>query len=468
MLWTLTKKEMLANVTSLRFVLTLLLVMVVFIISGFVFVGRHRQEIEDFSDTFNRNLSGLEEASNNLSRVPNHVQTIRRQPKITQLCCEGFEKSMPNTFRMTGFSIQNPEIVSRANFLFPRFADIDWAFIISLILSFVAFLITFDSLSAEKERGTLRMVMSNSVPRDKLILGKYVSGMLTLMIPLLVGLLLNLIIVGFSGLSFTTARQWMRILAFAGISVLYLSTFVLIGILISSRSAKSASSIVVLLFTWVIIVMIVPSAGRIVAERFVKVPTRSEVERQIRDAGREIWENSERYGERAGSWSSGDPNYGNPPARARLFNAIVDSRNRINEGYINRMAEQVSLGRNVTRFSPTVMYQCASEAIAGTGVARFRKLYNDLKRYKETLKDFVMSVDKSDPDSFHLWAEGGQHRILLSQRPVDHNAIPRFEEIDTPIGSALRGAVWDIGALVLLNLLLFMGVNISFLRSDVK
>jgi len=469
MLWTLIRKEMLANVTSLRFALTLLLVVIVFIVSGLVFVGRYKQEIKDFGDVLSKNLSGLEDVSDNLSRIPNYFQTVRRRPKITQLCCEGFEKSFPNTFRMSGFTIDNPESVSRTNFLFPRFADIDWAFIISLILSFVAFLMTFDSFSAERERGTLRAIMSNSVPRDKVILGKYISGMLTLMIPLFVGLLLNIIIVRSSGLSFTSSGQWMRILAFIGLSILYLSTFVLLGILISSRSAKSSSSIVILLFVWVITAMIIPSTGRIIAERFVRVPIRSEVEQQIREAGREIWENSSRYGKNAGSWG-GDPraDWVNPPARARLFNAVTDARNRINEEYINKMAAQVSLGRNVTRVSPTVMYQCASEAIIGTGVVRFRNLCNQLKRYKETLKDFVMSVDKMDPDSFHLWAEGNQHRILLSQRPVDHNAIPRFEEIDPAMTSALANAVWDIGALALLNFLLFMGVYISFLRSDVR
>ena len=466
MLWTLIRKEMLANVTSLRFVLTLLLVTVVFVVSGFVFVSRYEKEIEDFRNVSNENLSGLKEVSRNLSRVPNYSQTIRKRPKLTQLCCEGFEKSMPNTFRMNGFSIDNPEIVSRTNFLFPRFADVDWTFITSLILSFVALLMTFDSLSAERERGTLKVIMSNSVPRDKLILGKYVSGMLTLMIPLFIGLALNLIIVGFSGLSTISGGHWIRILAFTGISILYLSIFVLLGMLVSSRSAKSSSSIVVLLFLWVIIAMIIPSAGRIIAERFARVPTRSEVEQRIREADKEIWDNSERYGKRAGSWSSSDPNYGNPPARARLYNALADSRNRINEEYINKLTAQIALGRNATRVSPTMMYQCASEAIIGTGIIRFQSLYNQLKRYRETLEDFVMSVDEKDPDSFHLWAQ--RHRILLSQRSVDYSSVPKFEEMDAPMTSALRNAVWDIGALVLLNLLLFMGTYISFLRSDVR
>jgi ABC-type transport system involved in multi-copper enzyme maturation permease subunit len=335
MLWMIIRKEMLAYVTSLRFVLTLLLITVVFIISGLVFVGKYEQEVESYGNTSNENLSGLEKASKNLSNVPNYTQVIRKQPKITQLCCEGFEKSIPNTFRMSAFSVQNPEIVARSNFLFPRFADIDWAFIISFILSFVAFLMTFDSFSAERERGTLKLLMSNPVSRDKVILGKYISGVLTLMIPLVVGLLLNLIIMSFSGLSFINTVQWTKVLAFIGVSILYLSVFILFGMLVSSRSAKSSSSIVILLFVWVIVVMVIPSVGGVLAEKFAKTPARSEVERQINEAGDEIWNNADRYGKKAGSWAGGvspkdlkTMDWVNPPARARLFNAITDSRNQ--------------------------------------------------------------------------------------------------------------------------------------------
>lgn len=461
------KKEMLTNITSLRFILTLLLITTVFIVSGFVFVNKHKQEIEDFRKVSNENLSGLSKVSDNLSKIANYVQTFRKKPKTTQLCCEGFEKYLPNSFKLNVFSVQIPEIAGRSNFLFPRFADIDWAFIISLILSFVAFILTFDSISAEKERGTLSLIMSNSVPRDKLIVAKYISGMLTLMIPLTVGLLLNLIIVSLFGLSPISSHEWLKILFFVGISILYLSFFILLGILVSSRSTKSSSSIVVLLLIWVVLVMIVPSSGGIIAEKFVRVPTRPEVERRITEARRDIWEHTERYGKNAGNWG-GNPHadWVNPPARARLYNAITDSRNRINEEYINKMMEQVSLGRNITRISPTVMYQCASEGIIGTGVIRFRNLYNQLKRYKEILKDFVLDVDQNDPDSFHLLAE--YHGILLSQKPVDYTAIPKFEEIDVSISSAFRDVVWDVTALVLLNVLLFMAVYISFLRYDVR
>jgi len=451
MLLTLIKKEMLANMTSLKFVLTLLLVTVIFIVGGFVFVGRYKQEVEDFRDIANKNLSTLREASENLSAIPSHFQTIRKQPKIMRLCCEGFEKSLPNTFMMNGFTISNPNIVSRTNFLLPRFADIDWAFIISFILSFVAFILTFDSISAEKERGTLSLIMSNSVPRDKVILGKYISAMLMLIIPLFVGLLFNLIIVNLFGLSSISGSQWLKIPVFLGVSILYLSAFVLLGILVSSRSARSSSSIAISLFMWVTITMIIPSTGRIIAERFLKVPTYAEVERQIEEAEREIWQNSDRYGKNAGAWDYANPHvdWVNPPARARLMNAITDSQNRIKEEHINKMVAQVSLGRNLTRISPTMMYQCASEAIVGTGISRFRNLYNQLKRYKKALKDFVMSTDRKDSDSFHLWAENRMRMFAMPSLRLE--IIDDFSSLKT--GASLMsplGLVGCIGMVILI------------------
>ena len=312
--------------------------------------------------------------------------------------------------------------------------------------------------------------MSNPVPRDKIILSKYLSGMLTLMIPLLVGILLNLIIVRLSGVNFVSIGQWIKLLTFVGLSMLYLSIFILLGILVSSRSARSSSSIVLLLFLWVIIVMIIPGAGGIIAERFVEVPTRSEVERRIQEAQNEVWENRDRYGKDVGFWSGNiNAKRNNPPARARMENDKTAAKNRIQEQYMNSALAQISQGRNVTRISPTVMYQCASEAILETGVARISNLYGQLKEYRGTLRDFVMSVDRKDLDSLHLWVEPQYiRRHVLSQKPVDFAAIPRFEEVNAPIASTLEGAMWDIGALVLLNLLLFMGAYISFLRSDVR
>ena len=55
---------------------------------------------------------------------------------------------------------------------------IDWVFIIGGLLSLMALLFTFDAFIGEKERGTLRLVMAQSLPRHTLLLGKFLGAML--------------------------------------------------------------------------------------------------------------------------------------------------------------------------------------------------------------------------------------------------------------------------------------------------
>lgn len=466
MLGNIIKKELLTNITGLRFALAFLISVAVFIAGGFVFVGRYNLEMKEYAEETNKNLEELNQASKNLSRLANYVQTIQRKPKLTGLFCAGFEKTLPNSFRNDVFSVAIPEVIGDTNFLLSQFVALDWMFVISLILSFFAILLTFDSLSGEKERGTLPLALSNSIPRDTVLLGKYVGAILTLGIPLAFGLLINLIIVNLSGLQFDSS-QWLKIVVFIGVSILFLSVFLLLGMLVSSRSPKSSSSIVVLLLIWVIVAIIVPSTGRIISEKFVHVPSRTEVDRMINEAQRDIWDNSERYGKNAGNWG-GDLNadWINPPARARLYNALTDAKTRIITDYVNRMVEQVNFGRRVTKISPATIYQTISEAIFGTGVPRFQSLFYQAVRYKDVLKDFLIEADKKDPDSWHLLA--WNHPRIFSQKGVDYDAVPKFEEPEVSLGNALKIAAWDFSALVLLNLLLFMAVYVSFLRCDVR
>jgi len=462
------RKETIANITSLKYFLTILLMIIIFTASGFVFVNRYIQEINAYSINYNKNFSGLNDKSKNFSELVNYKQTIYRKPKLMQLFCDGFEKTLPNTIKMDIFSIDNPEVVSTTNFFFSRLTNVDWVFIISLILSFVALILSFDSFSEERERGTLSLILSNTVPRYKLILGKYISVILTLMIPLVIGLLINLIIVSLFGFTLN-GNQWLKIIVFVGISMLYLSIFLLLGISVSSRSAKSSSSIMILLFIWVVLVIIVPACGRIISENLVKVPLRSEVDKRIEEAMFEIFMNADSYGKNAGLMSADLHSKGiNLPAREKWIGAMTDSRNRINEEYFNQIIAQADIGRNITKVSPVVIYQSASEAVIGLGVVRIRNLYKQLKEYQMILKKFSVDKDKEDPDSWHLFIPQPELRKLLSQKPVDYNSIPKFSEQDIYMGNVLKNAVWDIGILFFLNILLFLIVHVSFLRCDVR
>jgi len=473
-IWHIVRKEILENLLSLRFMLSLILIISLFAASTFIFVGKYRQESGDYWKKTNKNLSDLRKSLSRLNDLAFHEQQIFRKPKALTLCVEGYEKSFPNYVKFNIFNIGLPEVKGSPNFTLPHFSDVNWVFIISLILSFVALVFTFDSVCGEKEAGTLRMVLANTIPRYKVLLGKYFGAMLTLCIPLLVGVLVSLIIVIVSNIGGISRLQWLKILVIVILSLLYLSAFVFLGVFVSSTATHSANSMVLLLLIWVSLVILIPSLGRTVSSMFSKTPTRVELNRRLLEAERQIWDNSDRFGKNAGNSfpDANDPRM-NLPARARLHNALSNVKNGIIEDHHNKMMAQALIGRNFTCLSPTPVYQRASEAITGVGIGRCADFYQQVKRYQENLKEFVRSKDTEDPDSRHLIfgednSRGAFDWRTISKKPLDFIAVPKFQERDLALSQSLKLAVWDIGLLALFNLVFFTASFVSFLRYDVR
>jgi len=144
-------KEILENLLSLRFVLSLVLVISLFAASGFVFVSKYTDQSADYWRETNKNLAALRERAGALYEVAFYEQTVWREPKLLSLCAEGFEKTLPNYFRFNVFTADLPGVKGRGNFALSHFSDIDWVFIISAVLSFGALILTYDSSSGEKE-----------------------------------------------------------------------------------------------------------------------------------------------------------------------------------------------------------------------------------------------------------------------------------------------------------------------------
>ena len=227
---------------------------------------------------------------------------------------------------------------------------------------------------------------------------------------------------------------------------------------------------VVLLLVWVGLVILIPSFGRIIAGTFNKIPARVDMESRVTEAIKQIRENPDKFGKGAGSYHSHEDN---PPATAKYYDAQVDARNAIMDEYLQQMVDQAKTGRYYTCISPAIIYQRASEAIAGVGVHRIADLCQQIKRYQENLKEYIRSKDAEDSDSLHLlfqfpsdWVAENWHAI--SDKQVDFDNVPKFQERDLALGQSLKLAIWDIGLLALFNLVFFTASFVSFLRYDVR
>ncbi|MHC4293675.1 MAG: DUF3526 domain-containing protein, partial [Planctomycetota bacterium] len=133
--------------------------------------------------------------------------------------------------------------------------------------------------------------------------------------------------------------------------------------------------------------------------------------------------------------------------------------------------EQAFVSRNFASISPAVIYQRASEAIAGTGINRCVNLYQQIKRYQKELKEFVLAEDQKDTDSLHLLFAFG-HAVknwrAISDKPVDFEIVPKFQERALDLGESLQLAIRDICLLALFNIFIFSATVVSFLRYDVR
>ena len=169
--------------------------------------------------------------------------------------------------------------VFQKNDALPNFTELDWTFIIGLVMSFMAILFTYDAIAGERETGTLSLLMSNSVSRATVLLAKFIGAFLTLMLPLLIGILLNLMIVNASKLVSLDGSEWVRFGIIVVSSALYISIFLWLGLFISSQFSNSSSSLLVLLLIWVVSVVLIPNTMGVLASGFQRVPSRSEASR---------------------------------------------------------------------------------------------------------------------------------------------------------------------------------------------
>ena len=141
----------------------------------------------------------------------------------------------------------------------PDVTKIDWAFVIGYVLSLIALLFTFDSVAGERERGTLRLMLANSVPRHTVLAGKFLGALMSMSIPFALAVLINLLVLSTSSTVYLGAEAWGRLGIIFFVALLYTCLFLALGLLVSTRVQRSAVSLVILLLTWVTLVVFMPS-----------------------------------------------------------------------------------------------------------------------------------------------------------------------------------------------------------------
>jgi ABC-type transport system involved in multi-copper enzyme maturation permease subunit len=450
-------RELLDHLQSLRFALTLLLVIVLMLMASVLYIHDYRQQVADYRENVRENLDLLKKkAGKDLHEVvsdpPNLL--IYRAPSPLGFIAEGHEKDLPNAFGVDAFELIGPQTILRRNYTLQRFDALDWVFTVGVILSFAAFAMTYDSISGEAETGTLRLCFSNSLPRATLLFGKYIGTITSLSIPLIIGICMNTLVIALFGVLPFEPTYWLQIGGVVLFSVLYISVFATLGLFISCLTRSSSVSLVLLLLVWVCFTVFVPRTGGLLASRLVELPDEKTIARQANDTTHEI---RKRYGEGRFSahWSPGEP----LTRSAR----IADAQQAIYNEYRQQQLYQVKLAQNISRISPTAIYQIGCEALVGTGIKHYERFFKKAIEYRRSLLQFTYEEYPFNPNIFLEDTDSQK----LRETQMSSDKIPKFADTPADLPTAFTEASLDILLLFLFNLVFFMGAFLSFTRYDV-
>ena len=489
MIWHIAKREILDNLTRFRFSLALALVTVLMVMNGVIFVSsQYPRRIAAHSEDTRNAIEALRKRSAELSELavkgPGHLY---KSPSPLGFIATGKDADLPkravgnsngsfgigvsapdysfNYGWSENWQLQYPQDTSRKNDSLPNFTELDWVFIIGLVISFMTILFTYDAISGEGETGTLRLLMSNSISRATVLLAKFIGAFLSIMIPLVMGVLLNLLIVSTSNWVALDSGEWARIAIIFFISAIYISIFLWLGLFVSSQFASAASSLLVLLLVWIVFVVLIPNTMGVFASGFKQVPSKSDISRVVKATETEI---DERYKAGDRLYRAGSPS-DQPPEMAALrlwadyLNERTDAKSRIYDTHLDKQLAQVTFTQQITRFSPAAIYKYAVESLAGTGIDRHKQFVQNVRRYRQQFVDFIRSEDSGDGESYHVYLvkEG------LSEKPIAFSRVPKFSE-QLRVETAFKGAVLDLMLLLALALLLFIATVLGFQRGDLK
>lgn len=459
------KREILHNLYSLRFLISLGLVLAVFAAGAVSFVRSRAQDLEKFRETQNQYLENMRSlARSGATELAVRRRTFTLKPRESGFIADAKERYLPNAIVFSAwnvFGVRNRN--ASANPFLVRFDELSWTFIAALVVSFIALFFTFDAVSGEKETKTLALTLANPVSRATLLWGKLASAVLSVMAMVLVGTLTSLVIVlvlGGGGLSPALAGE---VAGFLLITTLLAGTFASCGLLASVVARNSNVSLLLALAFWLAFSVVIPNSSAFVAKAFFPIENSEAIERQITAAYDDLNKNAP-----PGSWMmhGGNPFLPQHELRANLQMKRMLAEKGLRDAYYQAMFDQFERTRLVTSVSPVSVFEYLAEATAGGGYLRFRKAWADMHIYQAQFLNFFKALDAADKDSPHWY--NPTENVSTTRKPIAFERVPQFEERPMSLADRLGPALKYLLINVFMMSAVYFAAFILFVRYDVR
>ncbi|HUU16747.1 MAG TPA: ABC transporter permease subunit [Sedimentisphaerales bacterium] len=497
MLKTIIAKEFLSNILDLRFIVGFVLCIIVTIACIMILAHDYQQEMKDYNARINLEDEILDNyAPAELVRLLGMVRT----------------QKPPERFRPLIIGIQGNENLGSFddNPLPILFPPLDFLFIVTIIMSLLAMLFSHDAIAGDRQSGTLRLVISNSISRTTILFGKFIGGIASLIIPFILSLLAGVLYISISPAIQWDGSTWTEFALLTAASIIFITLFYLLGLMVSTFSRYSSTSILNCLFLWVLLILVVPNVCTYISAPLSPIPSIKQTERKqdeikypalkgVQKHMNEVIKKFKlKYGTLfsefvsmefggIGSWlfldrEAASTNKKAAQQRAEAdpeFKAMMDAfrqefemamkefRRILKEADFYKLgrdlaiksAVQTKLAKNLACISPFANFVYIARDLTGTGLRSLKYFEQTKDEYEE---QFVSYAEEKINDARK------KNPAIDEEYFLDVSDRPRFAFKEEPLKGKLGEVLPYWGILVLFNVVFFAAAFAGFMRYDVR
>lgn len=170
-----------------------------------------------------------------------------------------------------------------------RFGEISIAMVLQILLPLLIFFLGFNAVAAERENGTLKLLLSQGISWKQLLTGK-ILGIASVIMLLFVPTIIVLVFIWLLLQNFTiTTDETIKMSLFILFHFIYLIFFCVIAVLISASSKTSKKALISLIGIWLVFSIILPrttqAIGAYIYEAPSKIQFQSDIEKDILKQG---------------------------------------------------------------------------------------------------------------------------------------------------------------------------------------
>ena len=418
MFWTLIKKEIHDHILSARFAISMVLALI-FLIGSTAMLAMDKTWA-------GRQLYTGYKLKDNLYTNKYSWYWMNRDLPTLRVLATGLDEEL--SLNANSEAIAGPQFENNRQFVNnPNrylFSQLDFVFFFNVIGSLLAFVFTYDAISGEYRRGTLRLVLINSISRPLLLTAKFVGSYLSLITSLLPALMSVILLLYLMPTVNLRPSDWMATLFLFLLALLYLSVFCALGLFGSCLTRHPKTALTTLMVLWVVVVLVVPNFSPFLAAYLRPTPTVYEVHENMRRLSGDIRQQNrekieafiQEHGGDLSALSDAEKrtiDEMRAKAERKQMNLSVGKVAEIRQDFINQVEAQADMNLSISLISPSAAFVFLATDIANTGilsewnfrrsVIRYRHQYAEhVNRYIEETGDYeiLQRILKADPPDF--------------------------------------------------------------------